>query len=71
MNFKLADAKMAPLTSTFPIEHAHENQHATSKGLEASEIERVVTPDDVQKDVQDYNRIDVSILAAAWATHSA
>ncbi|SMR63771.1 unnamed protein product [Zymoseptoria tritici ST99CH_1A5] len=52
---------MAPLTSTFPIEHAHENQHATSKGLEASEIERVVTPDDVQKDVQDYNRIDAEV----------
>jgi hypothetical protein len=30
------------------------------KRLEASQIERVMTPDELQKDAQDYSRIDVS-----------
>ena len=40
----------------------HHDYDAEKKHLEASQIERVMTPDDFQKDAQDYNRIDVSIF---------
>lgn len=34
-----------------------------TKRMEAAEVERVMTPDDLQKDQQDYGRIDVSQLS--------
>lgn len=40
----------------------HLDHDGEKKRLEASQIERVLTPDEFQKDAQDYNRIDVSVL---------
>lgn len=36
------------------------NNEKEKEYFDASQIERVMTPDELQKDAQDYNRIDVS-----------
>lgn len=41
-------------------ESEHPGYDTEKKHLEASQIERVMTPDTLHKDGQDYNRIDVS-----------
>ena len=46
------------IEKTTGVEHVA--QHDEKKNIDASEIERVMTPDDdLKKDHQDYGRIDV------------
>lgn len=47
----------------------HVAHHDEKKNIDASEIERVMTPDDdLKKDHQDYGRIDVCLTTTSTTT---
>ncbi|EME77918.1 uncharacterized protein MYCFIDRAFT_33418 [Pseudocercospora fijiensis CIRAD86] len=54
------------IENTTSVEHVA--QHEEKKNINAAEIERVMTPDDLKKDHQDYGRIDAEVAKYANAT---
>lgn len=46
-----------------------ENSHTSEKALDTAEIERVMSPDDLKKDGQNYGRMDVGGHPHAIAHH--